>query len=57
MRRGCTPGCGPGGALFILFMQTGRADGPPFDCKLDAMQALFAAGWSWPDTLPDAGAA
>jgi methyl halide transferase len=42
----------PGGALFILFMQTGKEGGPPFDCPPDAMRALFGAGWSWPDTLP-----
>jgi hypothetical protein len=40
----------PHGALFILFMQTGREGGPPFDCNLPAMRSLFA-GWNWPDTL------
>jgi hypothetical protein len=44
----------PQGNLFILFMQTGRSDGPPFHCDLAAMRRLFAApGWEWPDTLPD----
>jgi methyl halide transferase len=43
----------PGGALFILLMQTGTADGPPFDCPPDAMRALFAAGWSWPQELAE----
>ena len=43
----------PEGALFILFMQTGRDGGPPFDCKLEAMRRLFTAEmWRWPDTLP-----
>ena len=40
----------PGGRLFILFMQTGRAGGPPFDCPLPAMRRLFF-GWTWPDIL------
>lgn len=44
----------PGGALFVLFMQTGKKDGPPFDCKLPAMRELFdATQWTWPDTLPE----
>lgn len=43
----------PGGRLFVLFMQTGREGGPPFDCPVPAMRALFAYGWTWPDTLPD----
>jgi hypothetical protein len=44
----------PGGALFVLFMQTGRAGGPPFDCPLPAMQRLFdPARWRWPEALPD----
>ena len=38
----------PGGRLFILFMQTGRMDGPPFDCPPEAMRALFGEGWRWP---------
>jgi hypothetical protein len=42
----------PGGALFLLAMQTGQEGGPPFDCPPDAMRALFAAGWEWPDVLP-----
>ena len=42
----------PGGRLFILFMQTGQAGGPPFDCDLPAMRALFdASRWDWPETL------
>ncbi len=40
----------PGGRLFILFMQTGHDGGPPFDCPVPAMRALFSA-WTWPDTL------
>ncbi len=39
----------PGGRLFILFMQTGKPGGPPFDCPLPAMQELFGAGWQWPE--------
>jgi methyl halide transferase len=41
----------PGGALFLLAMQTGREGGPPYDCPLDAMRTLFADGWEWPDVL------
>ena len=43
----------PGGRLFILFMQTGREDGPPFDCPIERMRGLFADGWLWPETLSD----
>ena len=40
----------PGGALFILFMQTHTAGGPPFHCDLDAMRGLFPAErWHWPE--------
>lgn len=40
----------PGGTLLALFMQTGRAGGPPFDCPVPAMQDLFdPARWEWPD--------
>ena len=41
----------PGGRLFILFMQSEREGGPPFNCPIEAMQRLFAMGWSWPDQL------
>jgi methyl halide transferase len=42
-----------GGRLCVLFMQTGRDGGPPFDCPLPAMRALFdAPRWGWPDRLP-----
>jgi len=42
-----------GGALYILFMQSTRAGGPPFHCDLDAMRELFPAdAWRWPDALP-----
>ncbi len=45
----------PGGGLFALLMQTGREGGPPFDCPIPAMQALFAPPlWHWPATLPPA---
>jgi SAM-dependent methyltransferase len=38
----------PGGRLFALFMQTGRAGGPPFHCALGDMRALFPAErWAW----------
>ena len=43
----------PGGRLFILFMQTGREGGPPFDCPIPSMRTLFAH-WTWPESL-DAG--
>ena len=33
----------PDGALFILFMQSNRPNGPPFHCDLGAMRRLFAA--------------
>ncbi len=33
----------PGGHLFVLFMQTGQPGGPPFDCPLTDMRALFAS--------------
>ena len=42
----------PGGHLFLLAMQTGRDDGPPYDCSIERMRALFAEGWDWPDLLP-----
>lgn len=43
----------PGGRLFALFLQTGRAGGPPFDCALTDMRTLFdPARWQWPDTPP-----
>lgn len=42
----------PGGRLFVLFMQTGREGGPPFDCPVPAMRNLFA-DWVWPGALPD----
>jgi len=42
----------PNGRLFILFMQMGRPGGPPFDCPIPTMRALFA-GWTWPDPLAD----
>ena len=39
----------PGGKLFALFMQTGRDGGPPFDCPVDVMRALFdAQHWRFP---------
>jgi SAM-dependent methyltransferase len=41
----------PGGKLFGLFMQTGRAGGPPYDCPVPAMRELFdPARWGWPET-------
>jgi hypothetical protein len=43
----------PGGALFMLFMQTGTEGGPPFDCPIPQMRKLFAPDrWIWPATLP-----
>ncbi len=40
----------PGGVLAILFMQTGRAGGPPFDCRMARMHELFdASRWQWQD--------
>lgn len=43
----------PGGVLLALFMQTGRAGGPPFDCPVPDMRELFAAArWDWPDAPP-----
>jgi trans-aconitate methyltransferase len=44
----------PGGRLFILFMQTGKDGGPPFNCDLAAMRVLFdSAHWDWPDALSE----
>ena len=43
----------PAGRLFILFMQTGVAGGPPFHCDMEDMRLLFPASqWEWPDELP-----
>jgi hypothetical protein len=40
--------------LFVLFMQTGVAGGPPFNCDVNAMRTLFPpTAWSWPATLPE----
>lgn len=47
----------PGAALWVMFMQairpaaseTGRIEGPPYHCDVNAMRALFAAReWEWP---------
>ena len=38
----------PGGRLCALFMQTGRAGGPPHHCALPDMRALFREDmWTW----------
>lgn len=43
----------PGGRLFALFMQTGRDGGPPFDCPMPDMRALFDNEfWVWPSEEP-----
>jgi hypothetical protein len=43
----------PGGTLFILFMQSDRPGGPPFNCDLGTMRRLFALDrWNWPAELP-----
>ena len=43
----------PGGALFVLFMQTHSQGGPPFHCDLAHMHRLFPEShWVWPVTLP-----
>jgi cyclopropane fatty-acyl-phospholipid synthase-like methyltransferase len=43
----------PDGTLFILFMQSASAGGPPFHCDLGQMRRLFPeSNWIWPDTLP-----
>ncbi|HET7881853.1 MAG TPA: methyltransferase domain-containing protein [Acetobacteraceae bacterium] len=43
----------PDGALFILFLQSDRSDGPPFHCAIEAMRRLFSPpAWAWPDTVP-----
>jgi hypothetical protein len=40
------------GKLLILFMQTARAGGPPYDCAMDEMRRLFPPQrWIWPETL------
>lgn len=39
----------PGGKLLILFMQTGVWGGPPYDCPMEAMRAIFPEDrWEWP---------
>lgn len=44
----------PGGALFMLFMQSNRPSGPPFHCDMDAMRRLFPPpDWQWPAVLPE----
>jgi SAM-dependent methyltransferase len=43
----------PGGGLFALFMQTGGEGGPPFDCPVQDMRALFDdSRWRWQDGPP-----
>jgi len=43
----------PGGRLLALFMQTGQAGGPPFNCALPDMRSLFTeTRWEWPDDQP-----
>jgi SAM-dependent methyltransferase len=43
----------PGGRLFVLFMQSGSAGGPPYHCDLDEMRRLFAEPrWAWEAPLP-----
>jgi SAM-dependent methyltransferase len=43
----------PGGRLLALFMQTGRAGGPPFDCPVPQMRELFdPALWEWSEAPP-----
>jgi methyl halide transferase len=45
----------PGGTLFALFMQTDKEGGPPYDCPVDVMKALFPTSrWEWPQSLPQA---
>lgn len=40
----------PGGDLYALFMQTGKAGGPPFHCDIERMRRLFPdENWHWPD--------
>ena len=41
----------PGGQVFMLFMQTGKEGGPPFDCPTERMRLVFGEGWSWPEEL------
>lgn len=42
-----------GGRLLALFIQTGQAAGPPFDCPVPDMRVLFAASrWDWPEGPP-----
>jgi hypothetical protein len=41
------------GALFIMFMQSDRPNGPPFHCDIGAMRRLFGPpAWSWPEVMP-----
>lgn len=42
-----------GGRLFVLFMQSGGAGGPPFNCDLSEMRRLFPpTQWDWQEPLP-----
>jgi len=42
----------PGGRLFILFMQSHSAGGPPFHCDMPEMRRLFTpTRWHWPQQL------
>jgi hypothetical protein len=44
----------PGGRLFVLFMQTHTAGGPPFHCDMADMHRLFLdTEWEWPARLPE----
>ncbi len=38
----------PEGKLLALFMQTGKPDGPPYDCPIEDMEELFSpTHWRW----------
>jgi ubiquinone/menaquinone biosynthesis C-methylase UbiE len=40
----------PEGSLLALFMQTGEAGGPPYDCPVPDMKVLFSdEHWHWPE--------
>jgi hypothetical protein len=43
----------PGGSLLAVFIRTGQAGGPPFDCPMPDMRSLCAPQrWQWPDEPP-----
>ena len=52
-RRGWPAGCIPADGCSCCSCRRGSEGGPPFDCAIPAMRALFdRTHWTWPETLP-----